>query len=94
MAAKSDNGATIGASRALYGRLLKAGARIWEFSPCKLHTKLTVLDDTVYAGSANMDMRSLYINLEIVLQVRDAAPGRPAARLLRPPFAAFGRDHS
>ncbi|MEO6151808.1 MAG: phosphatidylserine/phosphatidylglycerophosphate/cardiolipin synthase family protein [Croceibacterium sp.] len=73
MAAKSDNGATIGASRALYAGLLAAGARIWEFSPCKLHTKLTVLDDTVYAGSANMDMRSLYINLEIVLQITDRA---------------------
>ena len=71
--AKSDNGATIGASRALYNRLLKAGARIWEFQPCKLHTKLIVLDDTVYLGSANFDMRSLYLNLEIVLRIEDAA---------------------
>jgi cardiolipin synthase A/B len=71
LAAKSDNGATIGASRLLYGKLLKKGARIWEFSPCKLHTKLIVLDDAVYLGSANFDMRSLYINLEIMLRIED-----------------------
>ena len=73
MAAKSDNNATIGASRILYGYLLRHGAHIWEFEPCKLHTKLIVLDDVVYLGSANFDMRSLYINLELMLEVKDAA---------------------
>lgn len=73
MAAHSDNGATIGASRALYGQLLKRGARIFEFQPGKLHTKLIVLDDVAYLGSANLDMRSLYLNLEIVLRIEDAA---------------------
>ena len=73
MAARSDNGATIGASRALYRRLLGDGAKILEFQPAKLHTKLIVLDDAVYLGSANLDMRSLYINLEIVLRIEDAA---------------------
>jgi cardiolipin synthase len=73
LAAKSDNGATIGASRILYGKLLKKGARIWEFSPCKLHTKLIVLDDAVYVGSANFDTRSLYINLELMLRIEDKA---------------------
>ncbi len=72
MAGKSDNNATIGASRALYLKLLQAGARIYEFQPCKLHTKLLVLDDAVYMGSANFDMRSLYLNLEIVLRIEDA----------------------
>lgn len=70
---RSDNGATIGAARALYGKLLRSGARIWEFQPCKLHTKLIILDDAVYLGSANFDMRSLFINLEIVLKIEDAA---------------------
>ena len=71
--ARSDNGATIGAARALYGKLLQAGARIWEFQPCRLHTKLIILDDAAYLGSANFDMRSLYLNLEIVLRIEDAA---------------------
>jgi len=73
MAGKSDNAATIGASRALYKRVLQAGAKIYEFQACKLHTKLLVLDDAVYMGSANFDMRSLYLNLEIVLRIEDAA---------------------
>ena len=73
LAGKSDNGATIGAARSRYGRLLKAGAELWEFEACKLHTKLIVLDDAVYLGSANFDVRSLYINLEIVLRIEDAA---------------------
>lgn len=71
--AKSDNGATIGAARALYRALLKRRVDIWEFTPCKLHTKLIVIDSTVYIGSGNFDMRSLYINLELMLRIEDAA---------------------
>ena len=73
---KSDHGATIRAARAYYARLLKSGVRIWEFEACRLHTKLIVLDDAVYLGSANFDARSLYINLEIVLYIEDAALAR------------------
>lgn len=73
MAAKSDNGATLGATRSLYHYLLKRGAKIWEFLPTKLHTKMLVLDDATYLGSANFDMRSLYLNLEIVFRVEDPA---------------------
>lgn len=73
LAGKSDNPATIGASRSMYRKLIRAGAKIYEFQPCKLHTKLIVLDDTVYLGSANFDMRSLYVNLEIVLRIEDRA---------------------
>ncbi|MBT2134996.1 phosphatidylserine/phosphatidylglycerophosphate/cardiolipin synthase family protein [Croceibacterium sp. LX-88] len=80
--AKSDNGATIGAARAYYTRLLEAGARIWEFEPCKLHTKLIVLDDAVYLGSANFDARSLFINLEIVLFIQDAALARRLSQFM------------
>jgi len=74
--AKSDHGATIRAARAYYARLLKAGVRIWEFQACRLHTKLIVLDDSVYLGSANFDARSLYINLEIVLYIKDSGLAR------------------
>ena len=74
--AKSDHMATIRAARAYYARLLRAGVRIWEFQACRLHTKLIVLDDAVYLGSANFDARSLYINLEIVLYIEDAALAR------------------
>lgn len=73
LSGKTDNGALLGASRALYSKLLKRGTRIYEFDRCKLHTKLIVIDDVVYLGSANFDMRSLYINLEIDLRIEDKA---------------------
>ena len=73
MAGKSDNNATLGATRSLYNYLLRKGAELYEFEPCKLHMKLIVVDDAVYVGSANFDMRSLYINLELMLRIEDAA---------------------
>jgi len=72
-AAKSDNNATIGAARHTYRRLLRRGVRVFEYQPTKLHTKLFVVDDVVHIGSANFDMRSLYLNLELMLRVEDRA---------------------
>lgn len=72
-AAKSDNNATIAGARHTYARLLRGGVEVYEYQPCKLHTKLIVVDDAVYVGSANFDMRSLYLNLEVMLRIEDAA---------------------
>lgn len=72
-AARSDNGATIGAARLLYGYLLRKGVTIQEYLPQRLHMKLVVVDDAVYIGSANFDMRSLFVNLELMLRVENAA---------------------
>jgi len=71
-AAKSDNHATIAAARYTYKNLLKRGAQIFEYLPTKLHTKLVVLDDVVHIGSSNFDIRSIYLNLEMMLRVDDA----------------------
>ncbi len=70
---KSDNGATIGAARILYGYLLKRGVRIYEFAPTKLHMKLIVIDNITWIGTANFDMRSLFINMELMLRIDDPA---------------------
>ena len=72
-AAKSDNDVTVAATRFTYAGLLKRGVRVFEYQPTKLHTKLYVVDDAVHIGSANFDMRSLFINLELMLRVEDAA---------------------
>tara|TARA_R110000824_G_scaffold85425_4_gene212309 strand:+ start:13050 stop:14261 length:1212 start_codon:yes stop_codon:yes gene_type:complete len=69
---KTDNGATIGASRLLYGYLLKRHARLFEYQSRRLHTKLVIVDDAVYIGSANFDLRSLFINVEMMLRIDDA----------------------
>ena len=68
-AAKSDNNATPAAARFTYGRLLKRGVEIYEYVPTKLHTKLVVLDNVVHIGSSNFDIRSLYLNMELMLRV-------------------------
>ena len=69
---RGDNPATVGAARLLYKYLIKRGVEIAEFQPQLLHAKLIVVDDVVLIGSANCDMRSLYINLELMLRVEDA----------------------
>ena len=71
-AAKSDNNATIGAARHTYSRLLRRRVQMFEYQPAKLHTKLAVVDNLVHIGSSNLDFRSLYINLEIMLRIEDA----------------------
>ncbi len=71
-AAHSDNHTTIGAARHCYRRLLNGGVEIHEYQPHRLHEKLIAIDDTGYVGSANFDMRSLYLNLEVMLRVEDA----------------------
>jgi cardiolipin synthase A/B len=73
LAGKTDNGATIGAARSLYKYLLKRGADIYEYQPLPLHMKLLVIDDVSFVGSANFDVRSLFINLEIMLRIEDAS---------------------
>jgi cardiolipin synthase len=70
-AAKSDNTATIAAARFTYRRLLRRGVEIYEYRATKLHTKLVVLDDVVHIGSSNLDIRSLYLNMELMLRVDD-----------------------
>ncbi len=72
-AAKSDNSATIAAARFTYAGLLRKGVRVFEYQPTRLHTKLYAIDDAVHIGSANFDMRSLFINLELMLRIKDPA---------------------
>ncbi|MEA3017285.1 MAG: cardiolipin synthase [Sphingomonadales bacterium] len=72
-AGKSDIKSTMWAARFSYWRLLRHNVEVYEYQPTKLHTKLIVIDDAVHIGSANFDMRSLYLNLEMMLRVDDAA---------------------
>jgi cardiolipin synthase len=60
------------AARGLYGRLLRAGVEIWEYIPSMMHSKLAIADDTVIAGSANLDIRSGRFNYELVALVNDS----------------------
>ena len=72
-AGKSDLRTTMWAARFSYWRVLKRGVEVYEYQPTKLHSKLIIVDDAVHIGSANFDLRSLYLNLEMMLRVEDPA---------------------
>ena len=67
--AKSDVALSQLASRSLYRRFLRAGIEIHEYQPQILHAKLIIIDDIVYAGSANLDVRSLQMNYELLVRM-------------------------
>ena len=71
LAGKSDVQLSQLASRRFYGALLRAGIEIYEYQPQILHAKLLIIDNIVYAGSANLDHRSIYINYELMLRISD-----------------------
>lgn len=62
------------ASRAEWGDLLAAGARIFEYQPTMFHCKMLVVDGhLVSVGSTNFDNRSFRLNEEANLNVYDDA---------------------
>jgi cardiolipin synthase A/B len=68
----NDEGAVRLASRSCYGKLLRAGVKIYEFEPTMYHTKLFVADGLwVSVGSTNFDNRSFALNDEINLNFID-----------------------
>jgi cardiolipin synthase A/B len=53
--------------------LAAAGARLW-FTPFMLHAKVIVIDDQLaLAGSANLDLRSLFLNYELMIAFYEPA---------------------
>ncbi|MBU0745042.1 MAG: cardiolipin synthase B [Gammaproteobacteria bacterium] len=67
---ESDIGFMPWASQAFYERLLKAGARVFEYIPSILHAKTLILDDWMTIGSSNLNYRSLLHDLEVDVNVR------------------------
>jgi len=71
LAGKSDVPISQLAAQHYYRRLLKAGVEIYEYEPQILHAKLMIADGAVHVGSANLDIRSLNLNYEIMLRLQD-----------------------
>lgn len=64
--AKSNHPVTDAARRPYLRDLMGAGARVLLFQPGMLHAKAVIVDDRIgLIGSANFDMRSLFVNFEI-----------------------------
>ncbi len=69
---KSDAKLVAWASRSYYDELQEAGCRIFEYLPGMFHAKYMVVDDGLSAiGSANMDIRSFYLNYEVTAMFYD-----------------------
>lgn len=73
LAGKSDVRLMSLATQSLYRGLVQSGVEVFEYQPQILHAKTMVLDDIVYIGSSNLDPRSLRINFEIMLRIKDPA---------------------
>jgi cardiolipin synthase len=68
------------ATQLLYGNLMRAGVRVYEYGERPLHAKVAVVDDRwATVGSSNLDPTSLSLNLEANVVVRD----EPFSRHLR-----------
>ncbi len=68
----SDHLLTRRSSRRLFGDLLKAGAKIYEYEKAMIHAKTMMIDDLwSVVGSTNFDNRSFGLNDEINLAARD-----------------------
>jgi cardiolipin synthase len=57
----------------LYKQLLEGGVRLYEFKPTLIHQKIVIVDEIwSHIGSTNFDARSLSLNEEVGIGIRDA----------------------
>lgn len=64
------------ATQHYYTRLLKSNINIYEYQPTMIHSKYMVIDGTLsIIGSANMDTRSTYFNIENIMSIQNADLG-------------------
>ena len=74
---KNDHLLSRRSSRLLYGDLLRAGARIFEYRPAMMHAKIMIVDGIwAVAGSTNLDSRSFGLNDEVNIAMADPAVAR------------------
>jgi cardiolipin synthase A/B len=70
----NDQGMVRLVSRSRYGKLLRAGVKIYEYEPTMYHVKLIIVDELwLSVGSTNFDNRSFSLNDEVNLNVTDRA---------------------
>ena len=53
------------ASKSHYQSLLRSGVSIYEYQSSMLHSKVTIVDNHTFIGSANIDTRSFRLNFEV-----------------------------
>ncbi|WP_148863534.1 phospholipase D-like domain-containing protein [Marinobacter fonticola] len=78
-----DHPAVQYAGRSYYGRLLRAGVRVYEYQASFTHAKFCLADDWCTVGSCNFDHWSFRWNLEANQEVKDGAFAEDIAELYR-----------
>ena len=81
------------ASRRMYGQLLEAGVRIFEYDAGMTHVKALLVDDLwAVIGTTNFDNRSFEHNDEVNVAVRDRGGGGAADRRFRSATSRKSRE--
>lgn len=83
---RSDSRTVSAATRSFFLDLVRAGVRVFEYTPGMMHGKTLVVDDVFAAvGTANMDSRSFRLNYEVAAAAYDS-------ELVEVLAASFTRD--
>jgi cardiolipin synthase len=82
------------AGQCYYEELLRDRVRIFEFQPSMMHAKTIVVDDAwALIGSANMDERSMELNEENALGIKDEGFASAVASANEQDFARSREIH-
>lgn len=75
------------AGRRYFGRLLRAGVRIYEYRPRFLHSKVLLCDEWASIGSSNLDRWNQIWNLDANQETEDARFAAEVERMFRDDFS-------
>lgn len=77
----ADSKLVLLASLSYVHEMLEAGVRVFRYQKGFIHSKVLIIDDTLASvGTANLDMRSLYSNYELLALLFDEKPIRRLER--------------
>jgi cardiolipin synthase len=89
---KSDHPLLINVGRSYYEELLRFGVKIFEYEKGINHSKVSLVDDHwLIVGSANFDIRSMRLNFELNVLVRDPERAAELEGVLRQDFEEDSR---
>lgn len=74
--AKSDVFFLPWVSRHFFKKFLDAGVKVFEYQHRMVHAKTTVIDDTAWVGSSNLNGRSVFWDLELDVRIQTPASVR------------------
>jgi len=93
ISAKSDHPLLVRIGQSYYEELLGFGVRIFEYQRGINHAKAALLDDLwLMVGSANFDVRSLRLNFELNVLIRDPMRAAELAATLRQDFECDSKE--